>query len=181
MPNPFQRDLTESLTSQDHTRGNTNASVRIIIYMDVTDPRSIPIHNTVAEIIQTLSNEVAVAYRYFPQTIQFPQAFAVAQTLESAAAQDKFWDMVNHLLAHQDQLTDGLLRQHAGHIGLDKARFEDDFSSPSTLKRIQHDAQTAKDSHVETAPAIFINGNRQQTLSMRFVQDLIASDGNISG
>mgnify|MGYP000698479520 CR=1 FL=1 len=59
--------------------------------------------------------------------------------------------------------------------------FEDDFSSPSTLKRIQHDAQTAKDSHVETAPAIFINGNRQQTLSMRFVQDLIASDGNISG
>jgi len=181
MLNPFQRDVTHPITSNDHYRGNINANVRILIYVDFVDAEFVPIHASINELLKTSSDDVLVAYRHFPQTVSHPQAFAAAQAIESAGKQGQFWKMVEHILAHQDKLSDGMLRQYARLIGVDMAKFEDHFSESGLVKRIKQDIDTGKASGVDSTPAIFINGVRHQNLSMRYIQELISSGGEVSG
>lgn len=181
MPKPFQRDLSLAVNPRDHRRGKLNAKVRIVIYADFADPDLLPTQNTLDEILSKSADDVLVVYRHFPDTANHPEAYASAQALEAAAKQGKFHEMLVQILANQDELSDGFLRQYAHAIDLDVSQFEDDFSSQDVAKRIKHDIKTGKDSKVDTTPAIFINGVRQSTLSGRFIHELIESGGNVSG
>ncbi|MGJ3237175.1 MAG: DsbA family protein [Anaerolineae bacterium] len=177
----FQGDLKDPIHARDHQRGNPSAKVKIVLYLDFADPETVRLQKSLDQLMQSSADDVLIVYRHFPQTTRNVQAFAVAQALEAAAKQDQFWEMLDQILAHQDQLTDGFLRQYARAIDLDKAQFEDDFSHTDTLQRIRHDMQRASDSTIEQAPAIFINGLRQHGISLRFIHELIASGGDVSG
>lgn len=181
MINPFQQDLSHPVNARDHAFGNPDADVRIVVYTDFANPSMIPLHATLRDLIKDSGDDVVVVYRHFPDTLKNPQGYASAQALEASAKQGKFEEMAEQLLANQDKLTDGFLRQYARAVGLDNAQFSDDFSSPDVIKRIKEDIASAKASHVESSPAIFVNGVRQSTLSERFIKELIAGEGGISG
>lgn len=174
-------DLKQAIHENDHQRGHRNASVKILIYVDFANPDIIPLENNVQTLLEQSGDDVLVVYRHFPQSIKYPLAYATSQALESAEKQNKFWEMLEQVLSNQEDITDGVLRQFARDIGLDVAQFEDDFSSSTVNQRIDRDIQSGKKSGVQDAPAIFINGTRQQTLSMRFVHELISSGGKVSG
>lgn len=167
-------DLKQPIHENDHLRGNPNASVNIVIYADFANPEMISLEDNLQQILDQLGDDVLLVYRHFPQSIKHPLAYATSQALETSAIHNKFWEMLAQVLAHQEHLTDGALRQFARDIGLDVAQFEDDFSSGTINKRIDDDIQTAKRSGIHDAPAIFINGIRQQQLSIGFVRELIS-------
>lgn len=181
MPLPFQRDLSFPVNPRDHRLGKLTAKVRIVVYADFADSDILSTKETLDDILAGSADDVLLVYRHFPDTVNHPQAYASAQALEAAAKQGKFHEMLEQIIAHQDELSDGFLRQYARAIDLDKAQFEDDFSSTDTIKRIKQDIETGKDSKVDRTPAIFINGVRQSTLSARFIHELIESGGNVSG
>lgn len=174
-------DLKQAIQENDHKRGNPNASVRLVIYADFANPAIIPIENTLQTLLQQSEDDVLIVYRHFPQSVKYPLAYATAQALEAAGQQGKFWEMLAQVLSNQSDLTDGALRQFARDIGLDVAQFEDDFSSTAIMAHIDADIQSGKASQVSDTPAIFINRTHQQTLSMRFIQELISSGGKTSG
>ncbi|GAB5494466.1 MAG: DsbA family protein [Phototrophicaceae bacterium] len=146
-------DLTHAIHENDHQRGTPDASEKIVIYADFTNPDLIPIENTLKNYRDSL-----IVYRHFPQTIKHPLAYATSQALESAGKQGKFWEMLAQILAHQANLTDGKLRQLAREINLDVAQFEDDIASVAIMTRINEDIRSAKASHITASPAIFRNG-----------------------
>ena len=146
-------DLTQAIHENDHQRGKPDASEKIVIYADFTQPDLISLENTLKNYSDSL-----VVYRHFPQTIKHPLAYATSQALESAGEQGKFWEMLAQVLDNQAELSDGKLRQLARDIGLDVAQFEDDMASVAIMKRIDANIQTAKASQVADTPAIFRDG-----------------------
>lgn len=169
-----RKTLTQPITIHEHYRGNLNATMQIVIYADFADPDFIPIDTAINDLLKRYVDDICVAYRHFPQVIKHPFSFAVAQAIEAAGKQEKFWQMLNRVVAHQDKLSDGKLRHYAEAIGVNKAQFEDDFSDASLVKHIKQDIDSGKASGVNRAPAIFIKGVRQQSLSLQHIQELIA-------
>lgn len=174
-------ELKQAIHEDDHQRGHRDASVKIIIYADFANPALVPLENSLQTLLEQSGDDVLVVYRHFPQSIKYPLAYATSQALEAAGKQDKFWDMLERVFSNQENITDGVLRQFARDIGLDVAQFEDDFSSRSVNQRIDRDIESGEQSGVVDVPAIFINGTRQQSLSMRFIHELMSGGGHVSG
>ena len=83
-----------------------------------------------------------------------------AEASEAAAAQGKFWEMHDMLLAHQDALTPPDLRRYAEELGLDVERFWDELRRRVHAPRVAEDVASAELSGVSGAPTFFINGRR---------------------
>lgn len=88
---------------------------------------------------------------------------AAATAARAAAAQGKFWDFHNALYAKERRvnsgaLNDAALRDIAGRIGLDLARFDADRASAVTGDAIDRDQQEATSMGITGTPA-FIVGN----------------------
>jgi protein-disulfide isomerase len=83
-----------------------------------------------------------------------------AEAAEAAAAQGKFWEMHDLLLAEQDQLTPDDLLRHASQLGLDTDRFSRDLSDHTHNARVAQDVESADLSGATGTPTFFINGAR---------------------
>jgi protein-disulfide isomerase len=85
-----------------------------------------------------------------------------AEAAEAAAAQQRFWEMHDRLLDHQDELLPTDLARHANEVGLDMHRFWDDLRRRDYADRIGEDVASADTSGVAGTPTFFINGVRHQ-------------------
>jgi protein-disulfide isomerase len=95
-----------------------------------------------------------------PITQLHPHAQHAAEAAESAAAQNKFWEMHDHLYEHQQALDDNHLEKYAGELGLDLTRFNRDMSSHAHAQRIREDFLSGVRSGVNGTPTFYINGIR---------------------
>jgi protein-disulfide isomerase len=91
-----------------------------------------------------------------------PSAQTAAEAAEAAAAQGRFWDMHDRLLAHQDALAPRDLWHHAKELGLDVERFAEDLRTREYAPRVADDVRGADASGVAGTPTFFINGQRHQ-------------------
>jgi protein-disulfide isomerase len=78
----------------------------------------------VKEIMRRFDDKVQVAFRNFPLNEIHPHAQHAAEAAEAAAAQDKFWQMLDYLFEHQRALDDGHLLQYGEKVGLDINKFK---------------------------------------------------------
>jgi protein-disulfide isomerase len=83
-----------------------------------------------------------------------------AEASEAAAAQGKFWEMYDALLAHQDELSPRDLGRYAEELGLDMDRFWDKLRHHDYAPRVAEDVASADASGVSGTPSFFINGRR---------------------
>lgn len=97
-------------------------------------------------------------FRNFPITQIHPHTQHAAEAAESAAAQNKFWDMHDHLYEHQQALDDNHLEKYASELGLNLTRFNHDMSSRAHTQRIREDFLSGVRSGVNGTPTFFING-----------------------
>jgi|SRR5215204_2852329 protein-disulfide isomerase len=86
---------------------NKNMSIEEIIKL--TLPVNYPI---IKQVQKHLSNKLRFVFRNFPITQIHPQAQHAAEAVESTAAQNKFWDMHDHLYEHQQALDDNHLEKY---------------------------------------------------------------------
>ncbi len=75
-----------------------------------------------------------------------------------AAKQGKFWEFHDKLFENQKNLKLDAFKQHARDLGMDVAKFEQDFLDIDNKKPVDADTAEAKTLGVTGTPAFFVNG-----------------------
>jgi protein-disulfide isomerase len=99
---------------------------------------------------------VRLVFRHFPVRSSHPRAWPAAAAAEAAAAQGRFWEMHDSLLADQARLEDPHLWERARTLGLDLERFDADRRSDEVGERIKRDFRGGVRAGVVTTPTLFV-------------------------
>ncbi|MGC4940367.1 Na+/H+ antiporter NhaA [Kribbella sp. DT2] len=152
-------DLVDDIDPDaDHVRGPVNASVTLVEYGDFECPYCGLAETVVRELAK--DDDLRYVWRHLPLTDVHPRAQIAAEVSEAAAAQGKFWEMHDLLLAHQDKLQPTDLMKYARELGLDDDRIHDEVKRHVAAGRVARDVETADLSGVSGTPTFFINGQR---------------------
>ncbi|HET9102839.1 MAG TPA: Na+/H+ antiporter NhaA [Solirubrobacteraceae bacterium] len=146
---------------RDHVRGPEDARVTLLEYGDLECPFCGQAETAINEVLREFG-EIRYVWRHLPLNDVHPHAQLAAEASEAAAAQGRFWEMHDALLAHQDELNVRTILAQADAIGLDKERFREDLRRRRGADRIAEDVESADLSGVSGTPSFFINGHRYQ-------------------
>jgi protein-disulfide isomerase len=152
--------LTVDVGPDDHVRGPAVAPLTLVEYGDYECPYCGAAYPVVKEIERILGDELRSVFRNFPLTEVHPHAFQAAEAAESAAAQDRFWEMHDHLFENQKRLHRSDLLRYARELGLDVERFTADLTGHAYESRVRSDFLSGVRSGVNGTPTFFINGLR---------------------
>jgi Na+/H+ antiporter NhaA/protein-disulfide isomerase len=146
---------------RDHIRGPADAPVTLLEYGDLECPFCGQAEPVIRELLAG-SGDLRYVWRHLPLNDVHPRAQVAAEATELAAAEGRFWEMHDLLLAHQDELRPQDLVRHAAELGLDTERFAEDLRRHTTAGRVAEDVDSADLSNVTGTPTFFINGIRHQ-------------------
>ncbi len=154
-------DLSDDVDpSRDHVRGAEDALVTLVEYGDFECSYCGQAESVVRELLASFGDDLRYAWRHLPLNDVHSSAQLSAEASEAAAAQGRFWEMYDVLLAHQEPLTPPELRAYAQQLGLDVERFWDELRHHDHAQRIAEDVASADASGVSGTPTFFINGRR---------------------
>ncbi len=146
--------------ARDHTRGSDRAPVTIVEYGDFECSYCGQAESVIRELLTAGGEDIRYVWRHLPLNDVHPNAQLAAEAAEAAAAQGRFWEMYDLLLAHQGRLRLDDLEDYARQIGLDVDRFLDAMRRREYLERVREDVASADESGVTGTPTFFINGRR---------------------
>ena len=140
-------DLAEDVDpARDHIRGAQDAPVTLVEYGDFQCPYCGQAEQVIRELLSSLGSDVSYVWRHLPLNDVHPRAQLAAEASEAAAAQGRFWEMYDTLIAHQDDLTPRDLPRYAQQIGLDVDRFTDELRRRKYEPRVSEDVASADES-----------------------------------
>jgi Na+/H+ antiporter NhaA len=146
---------------RDHIRGPEDASVTLLEYGDLECPYCGRAESIIRALLADFG-DLRYVWRHLPHNDVHPHAQLAAEAAEAAAAQGKFWEMHDALLARQDDLTLKNILAEAQELGLDMDRFREYVRKRKGSGRIAEDVESADLSGVSGTPTFFINGSRHQ-------------------
>jgi protein-disulfide isomerase len=159
MPETRQPTVEPLDQAVDHVRGPAAAPL-ILEYGDYECPYSRAAFRQIERVERELGGAIRFAFRHFPLTEIHPHAYAAANAAESAALQDRFWEMHAVLFHRQKALEDDDLSRYGAELGLELARFDRDRSSADVQARIRRDVESGLASgQVQGTPTLFIDGS----------------------
>jgi RNA polymerase sigma factor (sigma-70 family) len=138
-------------------RGADPAKVTILEVVDYLAPDVARAEGTIERILWTYADEVRVQILHRPLA-SHAEAGLLARAALAAAAQGKFWEMHQWLLASQRARNVGDVEKHAGLLDLDVARFREDLASETIARQLDIDRATADGLRVTDTPTFFVNG-----------------------
>lgn len=153
--------LTLPVGPADHVLGPPHAPVTVVEYGDLECPNCKQAVTPVKLLLKHFENSVRFAYRHFPLEGVHPHAELAAEAAECAGEQGKFWEMHDLLFDNQNHLKLQHLRDYAGRLQLDMARFAAELTDHVYLQRVREHIQSGRDSGVRSTPAFFVNGRIQ--------------------
>ncbi|MDQ1604323.1 MAG: hypothetical protein QOE01_2168 [Actinomycetota bacterium] len=143
---------------RDHIRGPLEAAITVIEFGDFECPFCGQAEPVVRDLLA--DTELRFVWRQLPLPDVHPAAQLAAEAAEAAAAQGKFWEMHDHLLEHQENLTPADLVRYAGNLDLDVEQFHDDLMRHAHETKVAQDVESADLSGATGTPTFFINGQR---------------------
>jgi Na+/H+ antiporter NhaA len=146
---------------RDHIRGPEDASVTLLEYGDLECPFCGQAETVIRELLADFG-ELRYVWRHLPLNDVHPHAQLAAEASEAGAAQGRFWEMHDQMLAHQGELTLRGILSHAEALGLDMEKFRGHLRKRKGAPRIAEDVESADLSGVSGTPTFFINGHRHQ-------------------
>jgi Na+/H+ antiporter NhaA len=146
---------------RDHIRGPEDAAVTLLEYGDLECPYCGRAEGVIRELLSDFG-DLRYVWRHLPLNDVHPHAQLAAEASEAAATQDRFWEMHDTLLAHQDALTVRDILGYAEELGLDMDRFREHLRKRKGAGQIAEDVESADMSGVSGTPTFFINGHRHQ-------------------
>jgi len=154
-------DLVDEVDPErDHIRGPRDAPVTLLEYGDFECPYCGQAEQAIRELLVSLGADVRYVWRHLPLNDVHHSAQLAAEAAEAAAAQGRFWEMYDTLLAHGDALLPGDLERYARELGLDATRFTAELRDGVHAERIMRDVASADESGVSGTPTFFVNGRR---------------------
>jgi Na+/H+ antiporter NhaA len=156
-------DLAVPVDSErDHLRGPGDAAVTLLEYGDLECPYCGQAERVIRELLSNFGGELRYVWRHLPLNDVHPHAQLAAEAAEAAAAQGKFWEMHDALLANQDDLTLRSILAVAEGLELDMDKFRGHLRKRKGAPKIAEDVESADLSGVSGTPSFFINGHRHQ-------------------
>ena len=151
-------ELKTPIHERDHIRGRTDAPVVIVEYGDYECPHCGRAYWAVKEVLEEFADEVAFVYRNFPLVHEHPRAEVVAEALEAAGLQGRFWEAHDWFYEHQHSLEVTDLDRHAIELRLDVDGWNDDLRARIALDKVRADKESGDQSGVTWTPTFFVNG-----------------------
>lgn len=153
---PFYR--IESVGTAGPSKGPRDAKVTIVAFSDFECPYCARAESTMQKIMEAYPNQVRIVFR--DQPLDFHQhAQKAAEAAHCAGDQGKYWEMHDHLFAHQDQLDEASLIKAASTVKIENLKtFEQCLSSGKHRGVVQANAADAKKLNLSGAPVFFVNG-----------------------
>lgn len=158
---PDRIDLAVPVSENDRRRGADDAPITLVEYGDYECPYCGSASPFLRGLKLQFGDRLQIVFRNFPRTEIHPHAQHAAEAAEAAGAQGKFWEMHDHLFAHQQALGDADLIRYAGDLGLDVERFARELHSHVYAPRVQADVDGGISSGVSQTPTFFVNGVHQ--------------------
>jgi protein-disulfide isomerase len=171
-------ELTLPVGARDHSAGPAGAPVTLVEYGDYECPHCGRAYPIVKAIQERLGKQLRFVFRNFPLTNVHPHAQHAAEAAESAAGENRFWEMHDALFEHQQALDDRHLATYAVSTGLDRVQFERELAGHTHAARVREDFLSGVRSGVNGTPTFFINGIRyedswdEDTLSQALLQQV---------
>jgi Na+/H+ antiporter NhaA len=154
-------DLAEDVDPErDHIRGADDAPVTLVEYGDFECPYCGQAEQVIRELLSSFGEDVRYVWRHLPLNDVHPHAQVAAEASEAAAAQGRFWEMHDALLAHQGELDQRQLAQYAQEIGIDPEPMLSALHRREYAARVSEDVASADESGVSGTPTFFVNGRR---------------------
>jgi protein-disulfide isomerase len=152
--------LADPVGPDDHARGPADAPTTVVVYGDYQCPYTRRAMHAIAGLEQRIGDRFRLVYRHFPLREIHPQAEASAELAEAAAARGRFWEVNDHLFAHQNELDPNHLAAYAAQFGIpsegdDPGHFE---AGHRYADRVEEDVQGGLRSGVGGTPTIYVNG-----------------------
>lgn len=110
-----------------------------------------------ARLVEKYPGRVRVVFKHFPLSFH-PMAKRAAEATEAAGRQGRFWEMHDAVFATQNMLSEELILGHAKAIGLDVARFQQDWNDPATAAKVEGSRSEGEALGVQATPAVYVNG-----------------------
>jgi protein-disulfide isomerase len=87
-------------------------------------------------------------------------AYKAAEAAEAAREQGKYWEYIALLMRNQSALGVPKLKEYAGQLALDRAKFDAALDSGKFSDKVQRDMRDGMRLGVSGTPTIFVNGRR---------------------
>lgn len=144
-----------------HWRGSPNAKYTLIEFADYMCPSCKYASHYMDELVQKHPDKYRFAFRNFPlPRDDHKWSSLAAEAAEAAGAQGKFWEMHDHLFAHQTDMENAKFSAEdftlfAQAYGLDAARFKKAMLDGAYAARVQDDKDAGSRCGVMMTPTIF--------------------------
>ena len=161
------------VTSRDHVRGDSNASVTLVEYSDYECPFCKNFHSTMQSLMSEYQGKVRWVYRHFPLSFhQNAQKEAEAsECIAELAGNDAFWSYTDKIFERTTANGTGFaladLPGLAQEVGADRAKFEDCLNSGKYAAYVEENFTTGAAAGIEGTPGSFVidSSGRSQIVS----------------
>ena len=142
-------------------RGNKNAAVTIVEFVDFQCPFCQRFHSVITEVLKTYPNDVNYVLRNYPLPFH-PQAKPAAKAALAAGEQGKYYEMVDALLQSGAGLTEDKFQELAKNLGLNVSKFMKDYKDKDAQweEIIKKDAELAMNVDVRGTTTYYLNGHK---------------------
>ena len=161
----------------DMRRGDEDALVTVVVFMDFQCPYCKPFMETLHEVMAD-ARDTRVVLRQLPLTRLHPEAMMAAQAILAANAQDptRAWRLHDLIFEHQDTLSLDTVSRLAREAGLDALRIAADIKAETFLNAVLEDREYAFERGIRSTPSFFINGRRLRSRSVDAIRDAIEEE-----
>ncbi len=153
------------VTNIDYIKGNKDASVTIIEYLDFECPACGAYYPLVKELSEKYKDDVRFVVRYFP-LMGHKNGLTSAYAVEASSKQGKFWEMYDVLFENQkswagkESADPTIFENYAGQIGLNIEQFKKDRDSKEVKDRVNNDLSSGKKAGISGTPTFFLDGEK---------------------
>ncbi len=143
----------------DPARGPADAPVTVIEFTDFQCPACGRTYPILEEALKPYAGRVRFVVRDFPLDMH-ENARKAAEAADAANAQGKFFEYMDILFKHQNELDVASLKKYASQLGLDRAKFNAALDGGAFAAEVQHDVDDGMRYGIFATPTIFVNGQR---------------------
>jgi protein-disulfide isomerase len=138
-------------------KGNPNAPVTVVEFVDYECSHCKRVQPVLRQLLEEFKDEVRICFKHYPLS-SHTNARAAAEAAVAAHKQSKFWAYNEKLWASSDSLTPATMEKLAKEVGLDVAKWRQDFDSQAVKARVQKDREEGNTLGIRATPTIYING-----------------------
>lgn len=149
-------NINEYIRPYNQTRGNSDAPIRIVMFIDFECPYCQKAYATTERIIERYGDAVQVVFKHFPITSIHPNAERTALAAACADDQGAFWEYYD-LLFTKKLFDEAALHTYAETLQLDTEVFASCLTNADHIAEVDQDFADGADIGVRGTPTYVVN------------------------